>query len=81
MFVHFPQGVKSTQCWSDFNFTSPDGERYIVTQIIQYQNKKRHFMLWAYSYEGWLLYTYLFITAPCNDLWTHLLQTCANCIV
>lgn len=60
MFVHFPQGVQSRKCWEDFNFKSPDGEEYIVTQIIQYLNKKRHFISWSYDFEGKFLFFHLY---------------------
>ncbi|XP_057309109.1 SUMO-specific isopeptidase USPL1-like [Hydractinia symbiolongicarpus] len=51
MFVHFKEGVTTRQFWNEFNFTGPDNDRYIVTQIIQYLHKKRHFVLWSYSFE------------------------------
>jgi len=52
MITHFPEGATSNQYWLDYNFTSPDGEHYMVTQVIQYINHKQHFVLWAYSYQG-----------------------------
>ena len=51
LIVHFPQGVSCKRCWLDFNFTADSGQ-YVVTQIVQYLNRKRHFILWSYSYQG-----------------------------
>jgi hypothetical protein len=52
MFVHFPQGVQQKNFWTELNFSSPNGEEYVVTQIVQYLHRKRHFILWSYNYKG-----------------------------
>ncbi|XP_047144913.1 SUMO-specific isopeptidase USPL1 [Hydra vulgaris] len=50
MFCHFLQGVHNQMYWKDLSFTTPSGEKYIVTQIVQYVNKRRHFLLWSFSH-------------------------------
>ena len=52
LFVHFDSGVEYRKYWKLFNFVSPSGDQYIVTQIVQYLRKKRHFVLWSYSIQG-----------------------------
>ncbi|XP_066929210.1 SUMO-specific isopeptidase USPL1-like [Clytia hemisphaerica] len=51
LFVYCSTGVGCRKYWNWFNFTSPAGDNYIVTQIVQYSRKKHHFILWSYSYK------------------------------
>ena len=52
LFVNFPEGVRRKRFWTEMNFKSPDGEEYVVTQIVQYLHRKRHFILWSFNYKG-----------------------------
>lgn len=56
LYAYFENGTACHRYWKEYNFMTDNNERYLVTQVVQYQQQRHHFVLWSYSYRDkrWL---------------------------